>query len=324
MSRRRLGLALGAAAGLSLIISPLGPTAVQAHDAPPAEARPGECYGRVILPAVYGQATERVVAKEAWSETVRGGQVVDKVTRRVLVRPERVETVRTAPVYRTQVSWIVTPGAMRTVRQPAVYEIVREKVLVEEGHAEWRPASSPLAYGERAGATVLQATGEVMCRVWVPARYATSSRKVLVERGRTYQVRGPAHKQKVVRRVLVSSGGVVQRRRPAVYRTEVVRKVVREGPSQVITHPAVYSTAARQVLIRAESPGWARVVCGGVLAPAFVARMQQVLIAQGFDAGPPDGVARPQTFNALRLFQRQHGLAQGQLTMESAQALGLL
>ena len=46
-----------------------------------------------------------------------------------------------------------------------------------------------------------------MCRVWVPARYAYQSRKVLVERGRTYKVAGPARREKVVRRVKVAEGG---------------------------------------------------------------------------------------------------------------------
>lgn len=325
MSRLRLGLVAGAAAGL-VCLAPLGAMNVQAHDSgpPTTGVRPGECYGQVILPAVYGTASQQVLSRPAWSETVRGAPVVTKTVRKVLVRPERVERVRAAPVYRTEVSWVRRAGKLRTVREPDRYETVREKVLIEAGHSEWRPSSAPLAYGERPGATVLQATGEVMCRVWVPARYSYSSRRVLVERGRAYQVRGPATRQKIVRRVLVAQGGWTERRRAAVYRNEVVKSVAREGASRVVTHPAVYATAQKTVLVRAESPGWARVVCGGQLNPAWVAVLQQRLIAQGFDPGPPDGQARPQTYAALRLYQRAHNLAQGQVTVETAQALGLL
>ncbi|HTI66206.1 MAG TPA: peptidoglycan-binding domain-containing protein [Caulobacteraceae bacterium] len=322
MSRLGLGLAVVAAAGLACVVTPLG--AVQAHDGPPPNARPGECFGRVILPPVYGDAAQRVLEQPAWTETVRGRPIVDKVVRKVLVRPAQTVRVRTRPVYRNEVSWVERPGRLRTVREPDRYRIVRDKVLVEPGHAEWRPSSAPLAYGESAGQTVLQPTGEVMCRVWVPARYAYSSRKVLVERGRAYQVRGPASRKKVVRRVLVRDGGWTERTVAAVYRNEIVRREVREGRSQVISHPAVYSSVHRQVLVRAESPGWARVVCGGAIAPAWMAALQQRLIAQGFDPGPPDGVGRPQTYAALRLYQRAHKLAQGQITVETAQALGLL
>lgn len=323
MSRLGLGMVAGAAVGLACVAVPL--SAAQANGGPPAGARPGECFGQVILPAVYGQASQQVLEREAWSETVRGEAVSHQVVKKVLVRPERVERVRTAARYRTEVSWIVKPGALRTVREPARYDIVREKVLIEEGHAEWRPASSPIAYGESRGqTTVLQATGEVMCRVWVPARYAYQSRKVLVERGRTYTVRGPARKRKIVRKVLVSEGGWTERRRPAVYRNQVVKTVVREGAARVITHPAVYSSVSKQTLIRAEGPGWAKVVCGGQLNPAWVVMLQQRLIAQGFDAGPPNGYLTPQTLAALKLYQRSHNLAQGQVTVESARALGLL
>jgi hypothetical protein len=323
MSRLRWGLVAGVALGLSCLGASAG--VVEAHDPPPEGARPGECFGQVILPAVYGQGSEQVLERPAWSETVRGEAVTQKIVRKVLVRPERVERVRAAPVYKTQVSWVTSPGRARTVRKPDRYEVVKEKVLVEAGHAEWRPASSPIAYGESRGqTTVLEATGEVMCRVWVPARYAYKSREVLVERGRTYTVRGPAVRRKVVKKVLVSSGGWVERRRPAVYRNEVVRTVVREGAARVVSHPATYSTVSKSVLVRAAGPGWAKVVCGGQLNPAWVALLQQRLVAQGFDAGPSNGVLGPQTMAALKLYQRTHNQAQGQVTVETARSLGLI
>ena len=62
----------------------------------------------MTLPAVYGQGSKQVLEREAWSETVRGQDVVQKVVRKVLVRPERIERVRTAPRYRTEVSWIAS------------------------------------------------------------------------------------------------------------------------------------------------------------------------------------------------------------------------
>ena len=55
-----------------------------------------------------------------------------------------------------------------------------------------------------------------------------------------------------------------------------------------------------------------------------MARMQSSLAAQGYDAGPQDGVGRPQTYEALRRFQVDHRLAAGQVTVESARALGVV
>lgn len=325
MSRLHWGLVAGGVLGLSCLVAPFGVMAVQAQGAPPSDARPGECFGQVILPAVYGQSSEKVLERQGWSETVRGKAVTQKLVRKVLVSPERTERVRVAPVYRNKVSWVQTPGRLRTVREPDRYEVVHEKVLIEAGHAEWRPANAPIAYGESRGqTTTLQATGEVMCRVWVPARYAHKSREVLVERGRTYTVRGPAVRRKVVTRVMVSQGGWVERRRPAVYRNVVTKTVVREGASRIVTHPATYSTVHKRVLVRTEGPGWARVVCGGQLNPAWVALLQQRLVAQGFDAGPPTGQMGPQTMSALKAYQRTHNQAQGQVTVETARSLGLI
>jgi hypothetical protein len=318
MPSLRLSLA---AAGAALFL----PLAAQAYDGPPAGARPGECYGQVILPAVYGPATRSVLEQRAWTEEVPGAAVVERVKKRVLVKPARTVKVRTAAVYRDEVSWVERPARQRWVTQPAKYRTVKTKVLIEPGHAEWRRVDAPLAYGESSyGQTMVQPTGEVVCRVWVPARYGFTTKKVLVAKAKRYQVTRAAQRQKVVRKVLVREGALVERRRPAVYRTVVTEKLVREGAPKLIEHPAVYRKVEQTVQLKPEREGWARVLCGGAINPAFMAQVQQALIAQGFDAGPPDGYGRAQTYAALRMFQRQRGLAQGQLTWESARALGVL
>ncbi|HTK35101.1 MAG TPA: peptidoglycan-binding domain-containing protein [Caulobacteraceae bacterium] len=324
MSRLRLAFAL-TAAGLSCLAGALSLSSAQARDLPPpANARPGECYGKVMLPAAYRSSRRQVLVRGPWTETRRAAAVVKRTPRRVLVRPEVIERIHTAPVYRTEVAWVEHPGQVRHVVEPARYEIVRETVQVEAAHAEWRRTSAPLAYGETAsGQTMLQPTGEVVCRVWVPARYETVERRVKVAGGRSYDLVGPARQEKVVRRVLVSRGGWIERRRPAVYRTTYVERVVRPGGDEVVRHPATYRTVETRTLIRPARQGWSRVVCGERTDRAFIQRMQQALIARGFDPGPADGAGRPTTYSALRAFQHQHGLAEGQMTPETAAALGL-
>jgi len=328
MSRLRLIGAVAAAAGLACIAAPGGFSRVAAQDvdAGPPPARPGECYGRVILPAAYGTASLQVLEREGWAETVRTGPQVRRIARKVLVKPERTERVRTPAVYREEVAWVERPGKRRKVVTPARYKTVHDKVLVERGHAEWRRVDAPLAYGEtrQSGQPLLQPTGEVVCRVWVPDRYETVARKVQVRPASVAWTSGPPRKVKMVRKVLVKEAGWTERRLPAVYRTEYDSRVVGPGTERIVRHPAVYRTVTEPSLIQPQRPGWAQVVCGGPLNPAFMARVQQALIRRGFDAGPPDGIERPQVYAALRLFQRQAGLAEGQLTVESARALGVL
>lgn len=321
MSGHRLGLAALAVVGLAAIAGPLA----EAKDLPPAGARPGECYGKVILPPVYGSTKERVLKRGAWTETRRGRAVVERTTERVLVQPAHIRRVKLPAVYRTEVVWVKAPGRRVLVTEPAEYEVVREKVVLEPGHAEWRRQSAALAYGETSYGrqTIVEPTGEVLCRVWVPARYGYVSRKVMVSPGRAYEEVGPARRYKQVRKIKVRDGGWTEKRVPAVYKTRVVEKVIRRGPARTIQHPAVYGVVEKPKLLREEGAGWARVLCGGAINPAFMARVQEALIDRGFDPGPPDGVARPQTYAALRMFQRRQGLAQGQLTEESARALGL-
>lgn len=331
MSNARLSLSLAVVIGASSLVAPsLDPVRADvghvARDLPP-QARPGECYGRVVTAPVYGKVSKEIVEREAWTETVQGPPTTQKITRRVLVRPARVERVQTAPTYKTVVSWTTKPGPRRTVTEPARYRTVTEKVLVEEARTEWRLTSAPLAYGEtRIGVTqtMLQATGEVYCRVLIPARYEHVERRVKIAAARTYTVEGKPVRIKHVERVKVSEGGWAEKTIPAVYRTEVVRTVQRPGKVRVVTHPAVVRTVEKPALIRPAGEGWALVVCGGLIHPAFMARVQEALIASGYDAGVPNGAGDGRTYAALRQYQRDRGLAQGQLTVESARSLGVL
>ena len=325
MSRSGLSLGLAFAVGVSSLVVPtLAPVEAHVNDGPPPSARPGECYGRVVTPPVYGRSHKQILEREGWTETRRGAAVVERVTRKVLVRPARSERARTPAVYKTVVHWRTQPGARHTVREPARYRIVTEKVMVEPARSEWRLTSAPLAYGESRGQSMLQATGEVYCRVLIPARYEHIQRRIKIAPARTYSVEAPPRKVKTVERVVVKPAGFVTRTVPAVYRTEVVKKVVRPGKTKVVRHPPVYRSVDRPALIRPPGPGWAKVVCGGEINPAFMAEVQQALIASGYDPGPPNGAGTPQTYAALRMYQRDHRLAQGQLTVESARALGVL
>ena len=354
MPRLRWALVTGTALAMSCVAFPMG---LQAHDHPPNSARPGECFGRADAPPVYGTEQHQVLVRRAWTETRHTPAVIDRIARQVLVRPEVVERHRTPATYRTVVDWVERPGPTRRVYEPARYDTVQERVEVAPGHAEWRRQSAPLAYGEtQGGQTLVQGTGEIMCRVWVPARYETVERRVQVSSARSYDEAGPSRQEKIVRRELVSPGGWVEHRRPAVYRTEYVNRVFRAARADVVQHPAVYRTVETRTLVRPGRKGWSRIACihpAGVshapppqvaLAPppppppardcsvcalsvgpsaAYIARIQRALIAQGYDPGLPDGEARPQTYAAVRQFQNQHGLPQAGLSLDTAAALGV-
>lgn len=304
-----------------------GPTfaAPQGELPPPPAAKPGECYGRVLAPAVYGTESRKVLVKPGSVETrnVAGG--VRKVKKKVLVRAARTEKVRTAAVYKDVTRVVYTQGPTQKVRQPAVYDYVDEKVLLEPAHAEWRRVDARLAAsqgGGYRGQTMVEPTGEVLCRVWVPARYGYVKTKILVSPARVDHVQGPARPRKVVERKLVRAGGWSVKKIPAVYRTEWTTVATPARTVQVKTK-AVYRTETATTLVKAGGLAWERVFCGGQLDPDFMAKVQRALAARGFDPGPADGQPRPETYAALRKFQAANNLGQGQLTIASARALGV-
>ena len=145
----------------------------------PAYAKPGQCYGRVTTPAIYSTTTVKELVRagrKATRRLVRPALVQTSVSR-VQVSPARTVQVRGSGTYRVVTKTVTVPGRRYWKVEQATFETVTEKVLIEAAHAEWRPTSQPLAYGESMpGQTMLQATGEVYCRVLVPARYETRSR----------------------------------------------------------------------------------------------------------------------------------------------------
>jgi hypothetical protein len=242
----------------------------------------------------------------------------------VLVSPERTVQIKTPGTYREEVSYAIRPGVVHVVRTPATWRVEQEKVLVEAGHAEWKKMdAAALAKGAPApGQIVVRPTGEVMCRIWVPDRYETREKKIMVSPGTETRVLSPKHKVRIVKHILVKAGVPVAKVLPAVYRTEWTTTVIRAARTTTVEVPAVYRTDEKRVS-HGGGLGWAQVFCGGPLVPGFIQKMQLALIARGYDPGPPDGYARPQTYAALGRFQASQGLGQGQVTIESARALGI-
>ena len=55
----------------------------------------------------------------------------------------------------------------------------------------------------------------------------------------------------------------------------------------------------------------------------MIAAMQQALQVRGYYAGPIDGLYTDKTSEALLRFQKDNKMASGQLTLETARALGI-
>ena len=314
----KLLLSANAASLLSLL-------AAGVATAQPAGVQPDGpgCYGRVLLPGHDQVVSQTVLQSPGREERHVIPAVVEQSVRHILVSPARVERKVVPAEYRTEVHTFQVPGARRWVQTQAQYTTTTERVLVSPGRWVWERHYGPMSSAPaQPGQTVVEPTGEIMCKVWCPARYEDVQRQVQVAPGRRYAVQTSITRQSA-RRVLVHPAEVLERTVPAVYRDETVSRVVRRERVVVTRIAPVYgSVQSRRIVGGGE--GWSPVVCGGPLSAAAMQRMQASLAQRGYDPGPADGQGRPQTYEALRRFQMDNHMAAGQITVDSARALGVI
>lgn len=295
------------------------PQASSADDAMvPPNAKPGECYARVILPPVYETVTEQVVEKEAGQLVEVIPAVLEEVEQRVLVKEasERLEVVPAA--YKTVTERVlVKPATTKLVEIPAEYKTVSEQVMVKPAHSVWKK-------GSEAFQKVDGATGEIMCLVEVPAEFKTVERQVLVAPASTRTVEVPAEYKEVEKTVLVSGPTTRKVVIPAEYDTVTVTRVKVAEQKRVTPIPATYKTITRTVVTQPSRQGWQRILCDTNMDLKMMVDLQLRLTAKGYDAGPAIGRLTDKTREALTAFQQANGLATGGITYETLAALGMI
>ncbi|MGC1301634.1 MAG: peptidoglycan-binding domain-containing protein [Caulobacteraceae bacterium] len=291
--------------------------------AAPAMAQ-GGCVGRVLLPPVEGRRTERVLEAPGRVERFMAPARIERTAHKILVRPAREERVSLPALYRTWHGYQQIAGKPRYEHTAPVYQMVNAQVLVAPGHYVWERRYGAVASNgpPQPGQTLVTPTGEIMCKVWCPARYAVVQRQVMVSPGHVVAVPTTMERE-VTKTVLVRPASVQVRHIPAAYRYTYSTRVV--APARWYVRRTAARYGVREIHeLHDGGAGWAPVVCGGPLSRPAMAHIQASLNAQGYTAGPADGVGRPETYAALRHFQVDHRLAAGQVTVDSARALGVI
>jgi len=285
-------------------------------DLPPAN--PGECYARVLIPAVYETQTQEIIQREAGQHV----EIIDAeyqwIEETVLVKDAGEEIVEVIPA---EYQWIeetvvVKDASERVEIIPAKYETVTEEVVVRPGYAVWKAGRGPL---ER----IDHATGEIMCRVEVPAEYKTITREVLVSPEHVERVPVPAEYETIRKRLMVRPPEVIRREVPAEY--DVIRKQVLVTPAQEVRVdvPAVYGTVTQEVLVSEAYMDWRPILCETNITTDLISQVQQSLRDNGYSPGPIDGRFGQLTLSALRRYQRANSLSEGGLTVETIEHLGV-
>jgi hypothetical protein len=287
----------------------------------PNGARPGQCYGRVLVPATYRNEAMSVVTREAYEQVQVSDPVFRAEQRSVTTSDPYKRYEVTEPQFRTEAQVIETrPAHERLVASPAVLGTRTETIVVREPRLVWR-AGSNLSGVRRMDS----ATGEIFCLVEEAAVTQTVSRVVQTRPAQISRQLVPAQTQTIARRVLVAPATVREVNVPGTYQNVNVDTLVSPADARRSMVPEQRGTVSRQVVETGERYEWVPVVCentpSGVVS---VTGAQRALAAKGLYRGPIDGIVGSQTTRAIREFQRQNGLpGNGSLTVETARRLGL-
>ncbi|MBW8733562.1 MAG: peptidoglycan-binding protein [Asticcacaulis sp.] len=322
-----------------------------------ANAKPGECYARLLSPPQMEAVTDHVLVTPEHTEKRVIPAVVQEIDKDVLVRPERVErrVIPAVTATRTETE-VVREATVREDVVPAIYETRMVHELVEPAHQEWVKGAgealdapmvtpvdhAPVRYRDDGYLTwpgkdrePVPTTDEARDYlkdgnppvVWylneVPALYRDVRKRVMVQPESTRRVDIPAVTRQVTRVVVVEPEHVEERIIPAVYEKRRVKDIVTPERTETYTVPAVYKDMQTTRVTQPADAVWRRVLCRRNASPALVTHIQQALQAKGYNPGALDGHLGAQTVQAMQKFQADNNLPQGQISLESVKALGI-
>ena len=233
--------------------------AIQADGFTLPNAQSGMCYGKVVVPAQYKTATQRLLAT-----------------------PESTKLSIIPAEYRSGTERVLDTAASTKIQTiPATYKTESRTITVSEASSGWktginpdaRVASSALLSSARAGGISLESapTGSCYYEFYVAPQYRTVSEKVLDTAASTRLIARPATFKIGTKRILVTPESTKLVTVPAQYKT--VTSKIQVSPAKkewkqtrcqdhdctveemmcLVDTPAVYKTVTKQVLVRPES-----------------------------------------------------------------------
>jgi hypothetical protein len=283
----------------------------------PPNAKPGECFARVLIPAKYELQKEQVLAKEASENVTVIPAKYSTVTKKVLVKEAGERLVAIPATYKKVTEKVlVREASERLTTVPATYETIREKILVKDAHTAWKRGRGPIE-------KLNNLTGEILCLVNVPAQYRTITKRVLKTPATTKSVPIPAKYKTVTRTVLDQPATTRVVPIPGVYKTVKVRELAEPASVKRSLIPERYQTITKKVKVSDAELKWQSVLCKTNMSKPNIRGVQKALKKAGINPGPIDGIFGWRTRAALEKYQRANGLSTGALTKETLNSLSL-
>ncbi|SMC87532.1 Putative peptidoglycan binding domain-containing protein [Desulfocicer vacuolatum DSM 3385] len=284
----------------------------------PPNPKVGECYARVFVNPTYQKTKETVLKKQA-SEYVKIIPAEYGYKEKEVLVKESSERLQVIPA---QYGWetekvLVKEASYKMVNVPAQYTWEEETILLKPAHTIWKK-------GEGLVEKVDNNTGEIMCLVEVPATYKTVKKKTLKTAATSKRIEIPAQYKTVKRKVLISPATVKKIVIPAEYKTVKVKEMITPPREERITIPAEYTTIERTEKLTDGKLEWRRVLCETNMGEDIITRLQTALRNNGHDPVFIDGVMGWRTTKALKAYQKEKGLAVGNITYETLESLKIV
>lgn len=305
-----------------------GSAFAQASTDLPSNADAGECFARVLIPETTQAVLEEVVDRPETQEITVVPARYETITEQVLIKDaETLYKVIPATYSTVTEQVLIEEERTETIVIPAEFETFSEQVLVRPAYTTWKPGSGLLGLGGGNGVTgdgedTRSLTGELLCKVEIPAQYDTVTRTRIKSPERTETRLIPSRYDTVTREVVSRPAEVVQEAIPAVYDTITVQRLVSPTREEVVTIPATYKTVEKRVVTGGGGLEWREVLCDTNSNSAKIREVQNALSTAGYPVAT-DGQFGSGTLRAMENFQRANGLPVGYLTVSTVQALGV-
>jgi hypothetical protein len=217
----------------------------------------------------------------------------------VIDRPASYKSQIIPATYETVFDTVVVMAEKTKVEVvPAVYETKYEEIMVSPATTRWEKGT-----GDANCLSNDPKDCQVICLKEIPAQFNKVERKVVKTPSFTRQIIIPAEIKIVPRQVMVKPAETIQIEVPASYKKIMEKRMTKSGG---------YTD-------------WREVLCGAKLTSERIRQIQNALISKGYSVGTAgaDNVFGEDTKTALKKFQADNNLPQGNLNMETLNALGV-
>jgi len=218
----------------------------------------------------------------------------EEVATKVIDIPALITKVEKAAETETVDTQVLVSDAVEVRDEIAeVYDSIDRQRVSKPARYSWLAQGQKPAFGAKP-------TGRTACFVETPAKIAEYTRKVVKTPGR-----------------------FVAKQIPAKTSTVEIEELVTEAISTPYNEPAEFSSVERRIKISDPRLEWQPVLCQVNISEDIIAQVQKALTQEGFEPGPIDGVMGRGTTRAISLYQQANQIADGGLTMETLEKLGV-